>query len=145
MIFTLMTNATIVQGLTTSENSQVDIVSSFVKILLGLLLILGIMLIFIYLAKQTNKRRGTEIPEELIKVLATRYLGMKKSISLVEVAGSFLALGISQDSISLLAKIENQEAQDMLKNYKSISITHTFFNQLRKVSDTLSSSQTGKG
>jgi len=145
MIVTLMTNATIVHDLTPAGDSPIDIGSAFLKMVFGLVLVLGIILIFVSLAKKTNKRRGTKISEALIKILATRYLGTKKSISLVEVAGNFLALGISQESISLLAKIENPESQEMLKNYKSISITDSFFDQLRKVSDKLSSSQIDKG
>lgn len=43
--------------------------------------------------------------ERLIQVVATHYLGNKKSISLVKVAGEYLVVGASNDGVSLLSKL----------------------------------------
>jgi flagellar biogenesis protein FliO len=42
----------------------------------------------------------------LIKVLESRCLGLKKSVTLVQVPGAVLVLGVSSDRVSLLSKIE---------------------------------------
>lgn len=45
----------------------------------------------------------------LIRVVESRYLGVKKSISLVQVPGAVLVLGLGPEQITILDKIENQE------------------------------------
>ncbi len=47
-------------------------------------------------------------------MLATHYLGVKKCVSLVEVPGSVLVLGITNDEIKLLDKIEDEAILDEL-------------------------------
>jgi flagellar biogenesis protein FliO len=51
--------------------------------------------------------------DKLIEVLSTQYLGPKKSISVVKVAGRTLVLGLSQDSIHLITQFPSSpDAQD---------------------------------
>ena len=48
-------------------------------------------------------------PGGLIRVVESRYLGVKKSISLVQVPGAVLVIGLGPEHITLLDKIENQD------------------------------------
>ncbi|MEW6056954.1 MAG: flagellar biosynthetic protein FliO [Bdellovibrionota bacterium] len=43
--------------------------------------------------------------ERLIQVVATHYLGGKKSMSLVKVAGEYMVVGVSNEGISLITKL----------------------------------------
>ncbi|MCC6158406.1 MAG: flagellar biosynthetic protein FliO [Deltaproteobacteria bacterium] len=46
-----------------------------------------------------------------LRLIATAPLGLKKQVSLVEVAGELLVLGVSEQSVNLLARIEDPEVR----------------------------------
>ncbi len=54
--------------------------------------------------KQTMRTGGMPI-----EILFSRYLGSKKSISMVKIPGAILVLGITPDRINLLSRIEKTE------------------------------------
>ena len=91
--------------------------SSSVKMFYMLLIVLGMMFSALYLFKRFvwkgNLFAGTE---KAVNVLSTGYLGPKKSIALVEVAGEVLVLGIANDNISLLSNIKDEEKIERIKN-----------------------------
>jgi flagellar biogenesis protein FliO len=49
---------------------------------------------------------------KMIEVVSTHYLGPKKSIAVVKVAGRMLVLGVSQDNISLITQLGATAALD---------------------------------
>ena len=51
-----------------------------------------------------------------MNVLGTWFLGPKKNIALVEVAGEVLVLGMSQENITLLSSIIDEEKIEEIKN-----------------------------
>ena len=53
---------------------------------------------------------------KLVQVLSTNFLAPKKNITLVEVAGEVLVLGISDQSISLLTSIREPDRIEDIKN-----------------------------
>ncbi len=74
---------------------------------------MGVGLTLLYLLIRFTKRldlarRGSS-PEGGIKVLTSKPIAPQKYISLVEIGGEILALGISAQQVTFLAKIENKE------------------------------------
>lgn len=73
--------------------------------------LLAILAVFIGAALLLKKYAGglKKLPfgkkERLIQVVATHYLGAKKSISLVKVTGEYMVVGVSNDGISLISKL----------------------------------------
>ncbi|MBI3014037.1 MAG: flagellar biosynthetic protein FliO [Candidatus Tectomicrobia bacterium] len=68
--------------------------------------VLGILAIVALAMRQLLHKRGAwKGKERLIRVLSSSYLGPKKSLSLVEVAGERLVLGVSQNQIAMLARL----------------------------------------
>lgn len=57
-----------------------------------------------------SRGRGGKGKPRLIRVLSSSYLGPKKSLSLVEVDGERLVLGVSQNQISMLARLSDRVA-----------------------------------
>jgi len=92
-----------------------DIIPTAIKMLTALGVVLGGMLVVYYFAKRIMKRQVGNSKGKMIKVLESSYIGVKKNISLVEIPGAILVLGITNDNISLLLKIENQETIDGYK------------------------------
>ncbi|MBM4307359.1 MAG: flagellar biosynthetic protein FliO [Deltaproteobacteria bacterium] len=81
--------------------------------ILKMILVLGTILLSLFLlARLMRKNRmmtGGPSNHAVIRVLATQYLAPQKYLSLVEMGGEVLALGISEAHVTLLTKIENKE------------------------------------
>ena len=105
-----MTNLLAVNNTVMSESPT--LLLSVVKMLVALLLVLGVMFILYYIGKKLlGKRTSLVGREKLIKILANNYIGVKKQITLVEVAGEWLVLGLTPTQISLLTRIERKEPE----------------------------------
>ena len=70
--------------------------------------------------------------EKFVQVLGSGFLGPKKSIVMVEVAGEVLVLGISNDNISLLTKIQDEEKIAAIKASRKESNEGSFWNSSKK-------------
>ena len=64
-------------------------------------------------------------------------VSMKKSISLVEIPGSLLVIGITNDNITLLSKIEDKEILSKFKDSDQEVFHETFSDQLQKLTQKL--------
>jgi flagellar biogenesis protein FliO len=67
--------------------------------------------------------------------LANQYVGLKKTISLVEVPGALLVIGISGDSIRLLTKIEDKGILDQIQNESPERLSPSFSDHLNKITN----------
>lgn len=77
-------------------------VLSLGAILLGLFLLARLM-------KKNRMITGGTSGESGVRVLATQRLAPEKYLSLVDIGGEVLALGISETQITFLTKVENRE------------------------------------
>lgn len=81
----------------------------FIRMVLALA---GILLIFFGAVFLLKKYAGKfkKLPfgkkERIIAVIATHHLGNKRSISLVKVAGEFMVIGVGNEGISLISKLD---------------------------------------
>ncbi len=93
------------QGLDKNSGSP-DLFRSGVRMVTSLIVVIGIMLLIAYGTKRFLARRGT-LPgkETMIRILATRYLGAKNSLSVVDVDGERFVIGISPQGISFLTTL----------------------------------------
>jgi flagellar protein FliO/FliZ len=91
--------------------------STSLKMIYMMLVVLGILFSAFYLFKKfiwkNSVFAGHNKP---VNVLSTGYLGPKKSIALVEVAGEVLVLGIANDNISLLSNIKDANKVEHIKH-----------------------------
>ena len=114
-------------------NATPDMLSTAVKMLVALGLVLGGLGVFFFLAKRVMRKDIGGNQDKLIQVLANQYLGMKKNISLVQVPGAILILGIAGDSIRLLTKIEDKEILDQFNKQTRRQMTPSFSEHLNKI------------
>jgi flagellar protein FliO/FliZ len=114
-------------------NAAPDIVSTALQMLTALGFVLGGLLVVFYFMKRFLKKDVGSSQGQLIKVIASQYIGIKKNISLVEIPGSILVVGVSNDNISLLTKIEDKVVLDVLRQ-KSSRITPSFSDHLQRLS-----------
>jgi len=85
-----------------------DLFRSGVRMVASLVLVIGIMLLIAYGAKRFLARKGT-LPgrEAMIRLVATRYLGSKSSLNVVDVDGERFVIGVSPQGISFLTTLRN--------------------------------------
>ena len=114
-------------------NATPDMLATAFKMLAALALVLGGLGLFFYFAKRVMRKDIGASGGELIRVLASQYIGLKKNISLVEVPGSILVVGISGDSICLLTKIEDKTVLDQIHDRGIGRIPPSFSDQLNKI------------
>lgn len=109
----------------------------FVKAILTLSFVLGLLLVSVYAIRvYMNRRMGKDksgatraVNASPVLVLHTSALGSKKNIAIVDVAGEVLVLGITPSSINMLARIEGLDAIEALR--KRHSARRPFFNLLQ--------------
>lgn len=115
-------------------NYHPDFIWTALKMLAALGILLGVLIIALYFAKRIFKGDGNQPKRRMIRVLANTYVGVKKNISLVEVPGAILVLGITSDTISLLTKIEDVEVLNKLSGSEDEKTSGSFSSQLQKFS-----------
>jgi len=95
----------------------IELIPSGLKMFSMLAVVLGVMfLLFFGFKKYVLKNTMFGGGEKLVNVLGSGFLGPKKNIVLVEVAGEVLVLGMSQDNISLLTNITDPEKIEEIKS-----------------------------
>lgn len=88
----------------------------FIKAIVTLAVVLGVMALVLYALKRfLNLAPGANGGSNPVKVLSTSFLGPKRNLAIVEVAGEVLVLGITPASITCLTKVEDPKKIDELK------------------------------
>lgn len=87
-----------------------DFWESLIRMVSALAVVLGLMMLLALAARRWLGGRvlaGTDTP--LVQVLGTGYLGPKKSVALVSVAGDLLIVGSTADSLVPLGRVSDPE------------------------------------
>ncbi|MDD5434450.1 MAG: flagellar biosynthetic protein FliO [Nitrospira sp.] len=94
-----------------------EIYGSFLKMIIVLGVLVSLLLIALYVVKRFFlKKKGRGGDDQNIRVITSAYVGPKKSIALVEVAGERIVVGITSDNISMLTKVsKDMEFNEVLK------------------------------
>ena len=116
-------------------NATPDMLATAFKMLAALGLVLGGLGIFFYFTKRIMRKSSGGSRNQLIRVLANQYVGLKKNISLVEVPGALLVIGISGESIRLLTKIEDKSILDEIQNEAPEHLSPSFSDHLNKITN----------
>jgi flagellar protein FliO/FliZ len=96
-----------------------DFLSSIIKMLSALALVLGMMVFAVYgMKKFMNKTGPVGNNGEHIKILSTKYLGPKGSIMLLDVLGQVIVVGVTASSISLLTGITDEKSLEKLQHLR---------------------------
>ena len=93
-------------------NHNTDMLLPALKIILSLGIVLAALLAGLYIMKQILQKNLGSSKGELIKILASTSIGIKKNITLVDVSGTLLVLGVTNDNITFLTKIDNREVAE---------------------------------
>lgn len=124
-------------------NSSPDVVSGAFQMLTALGIVLGGLLLVFYFMKRYLKRDVGGSSGQLIQVIASQYIGIKKTIALVKVPGTILVVGVSNDKISMLTKIEDKEIIEAIQQ-EACGISPSFSDHLQRLTARFKSAKTGE-
>ncbi|MCU0559522.1 MAG: flagellar biosynthetic protein FliO [Desulfobacterales bacterium] len=79
------------------------------KMLAALAAVLGGLFAAVTLARRYFQRSGAVGGDPLVRVVASHFIGIKKAVTLVEIPGAVLVLGVAGDRIQLLDRIDDPE------------------------------------
>jgi flagellar biosynthetic protein FliO len=80
-----------------------------VKMITALAVVIGLLFVSLHVFKRFYKNKLGGQARHMINVLASSYVGVKKHVALVEVPGTVLVLGITNDRITLLSEISKAD------------------------------------
>jgi flagellar protein FliO/FliZ len=124
-------------------NASSDLTMTAIKMFISLAIVLFFVVLLYYIAKRFMQNPISNENKEIIKILSNKYLGLKRNLYLVEIPGSVILLGVTNESISLLGKIDDKEIVNKYisgNNYKQ----QTFVSHLQRVSTKVFSNQNKK-
>ncbi len=94
-----------------------DFFDSLIRMVSSLAIVLGLMLALAYAARRWYGGRGPiSVKTPLVEVLGTGYLGPRKSVALVAVAGELLIIGSTADDLVPLGRVSDPETVRRLLN-----------------------------
>ena len=121
-----------------------EILPSLLQMLASLAVVLGGLLLTLWFFKRFVQARAGSVNNRLIRVLASSTIGLKKTITLVDVPGAILILGVTGDRISLLARIEDPETMRKIRGENPPIPVVPFGEQLQFFSGRLKGRQHGR-
>ncbi|MFO7985584.1 MAG: flagellar biosynthetic protein FliO [Desulfatiglandaceae bacterium] len=113
-------------------NYSPDLIATAVKMIIVFGLLLGVLVAVLYFMKRATGNRTGQSKGSMIRVLASHYVGVKKNISLVEIPGTVLVVGITNDHIDLLTRIDDVEIMRQLS--ESGNEQRSFADHFQKIS-----------
>lgn len=120
-----------------------ELVAAALKMIGVLVLIVGGLLAFNMYSKRFFKHGIAGVGQKSIQVLEHTPIGIKKSVTLVKIPGAVLVLGVTNDRITLLDRMDGQD-------YEAVAVAPTsngmpsFKEHLRKLSGGWQRKHTGK-
>ena len=92
---------------------------AMMKMILALGIVCTLLFFLVRVLKRSGVGKGNFSLDSGIKVLTTQLIAPQKYISLVEIGGEVLALGVSEAQITFLTKIENKEFLQKIMDRRS--------------------------
>jgi flagellar biosynthetic protein FliO len=87
-------------------NAAPDMITAGLKMIAALGVVLALILFLLYGLRRMSGQRLGPLGGKRIQVVESHYLGVKKSIALVQVPGKVLVLGLTADRINLLDTLD---------------------------------------
>jgi flagellar biogenesis protein FliO len=113
-------------------NAAPELIPSALKMIAALAAVLGGLFVMVHFARRYLQRAGGLTQPRLVRVVASQAIGIKKSISLVEVPGCVLVLGVSGDRIQMLTRIDDPEALERIRSHAGPEAV-SFYDHLSKL------------
>jgi flagellar protein FliO/FliZ len=112
-------------------NPSPDMLTTALKMCAALGVVLGALFIVYYFTRRLSKVDRSGPKGKLVHILANKFIGVKKNICVVEIPGSVLILGVTNDRISLLSQIDDEATLEKIRRTEATAPL-SFADQLNK-------------
>ncbi len=100
----------------TNNSAIPSLGEAVVKVGSALAIVLALVLLVSFGArKYLNAMEGSLGSKKQVKVLSSHHIGVKKNVTIIEVAGEILVLGVANESINLLARYTDEDKIEELR------------------------------
>jgi len=104
---------------------------SYIKVIFMLALVLAVILVSVWLLKKVTPQFSRSANSGLIKILSTFWLGPKKALYLIQVAGKILLVGVTDHNINIISEFSDpDEAHNVLTSLEGKKSEPNFANLL---------------
>ena len=110
-----------------------ELVTAAAKMIGVLIIIVGGLLAFNMYSKRFFRNGVSGAGKKMVKVLEHTPVGIKKSVTLVRVPGAVLVLGVTNDRITLLDRVDSQDYEELAKTISTEGMP-SFKDHLKKFS-----------
>jgi flagellar biogenesis protein FliO len=87
---------------------QTELIRMLLRLLFTFIVLGGILFVVRFTLKRSGRIGAVGKGRNLVQVISTDYIGVKKSITMVKIPDAILVLGVTNEQITLLSKIEDQ-------------------------------------
>jgi len=112
-------------------NAAPDLLPSALKMIAALAVVLGGLFVMVHLARRYLQRTGAPGKARLVRVVASQPIGVKKAVTLVEVPGCVLVLGVSGDRIQMLTRLDDPQVLERVRSCEGAEAV-SFYDHLSK-------------
>jgi len=112
-------------------NAAPDLLPSALKMIAALAVVLGGLFVMVHLARRYLQRTGAPGKARLVRVVASQPIGVKKAVTLVEVPGCVLVLGVSGDRIQMLTRLDDPQVLERVRSHEGAEAV-SFYDHLSK-------------
>lgn len=109
-----------------------ELIPSALKMIAALAMVLGALLVMVHFARRYLQGPGGAVRQRLVRVVASQSIGVKKTVTLVDVPDCVLVLGVSGERIQLLSRIEDPETLNRIRAHEGMTGT-SFHDQLLRL------------
>jgi flagellar biogenesis protein FliO len=116
---------------------QPELMGMLLRLLFALIGLVGILVVARFTLKRSGRIGAMAGSRNLVQVISTGYIGVKKSVTIVKIPDAILVLGVTNERITLLSKIEDQALIDRICVNDTKKASPSFYRQLHKLSSGL--------
>jgi flagellar protein FliO/FliZ len=113
-------------------NAMPELLPSALKMIAALAAVLGGLFVAMHFVRRYLQRTGGSSKAQLVRVVASQPIGVKKAVTLVEVPGCVLVLGVSGDRIQLLTRLDDPQVLERVHSHTGLEAA-SFFDHLSRL------------
>lgn len=112
-------------------NAAPELIPSALKMIAALAAVLGGLFVLVHLGRRYLQRSVGPAKNRLVRVVASQPIGIKKAVTLVEVPGCVLVLGLSGDRIQMLTRLDDPQVLEQVRAHEGTGAL-SFYDHLSK-------------
>ncbi|HIJ77734.1 MAG: flagellar biosynthetic protein FliO [Desulfobulbaceae bacterium] len=116
------------------NQETISMTDAIFKTLGSLAIVVGLMLLLLYFIRKAGLTETGNRQTGLIKIIQSKLVGPKKQVSILKIGEEYIVVGITEQNINLLTKIDNQATieQIIAADSKAEATAFSFASALHK-------------